>query len=202
MNKIKFISTASLIGLLLCYVTYASVKIAIQKQRDYDRVVNNQSELQDSVKYYRSQSGRQLARVDVLEYKIDEIKKLFPEITNQLTDMRIKLSRVQTVSQSGISTSQQVSAHVRDTNIINNKIVIPVKVFSYRDPWTSISGRIIADSAHLAIRTTDTITQVVHYGPRLHPWAWILSRRQLVQTIETRNPNNKVFYSRIIKVKE
>ncbi len=200
--KTKSIAAVSILAVLLLYVTFQSVRIAITKQKDYNRAITNEVKLKDSINYYRSRRGTETAKTPVLEYKIDELKKLMPEITAALHDLKIKPARVESFAQAEVQQQKEITAHLRDTTILVNNIITPVHAFRFTDPWYDVWGLIDTTSVNLKINSTDTITQVVSRGERTNPWLWIFSRRKLQQTIQSSNPANKIVYSRYIKIKE
>ena len=202
MNRIKFVGTASLIGLLLLFVTGKSLLLYVKSQKDYNRIVANQVKLTDSLTYYRDRAGREVAISPVLEYKLNEALKVIPELQQQLKNLKIKPARIESISETGINQQLSIKPALRDTNIIQNHITVPAKTINYRDPWYKIWGIIVSDTAKLDIKSSDTIIQVVSLGERVTPWLWFFSRRKLVQSIQSRNPNNHISYSRYIKVKK
>lgn len=202
MAKIKLIAGISLVAIFLLLVTGKSLFLYIQAQKDYKRIIRNQVSLTDSLKYYRDRLGREVALSPVLEYKIDDALKVIPELQQEIKNLKIKTGRVETISETGISQQINIQPHLRDTVVIVNNIITPVKSFTYRDPWNTVFGIIDSINAKLNISATDTLIQVVSRGERLNPWLWFFSRRDLVQTIQSRNPANKIVYSRYIKIKK
>jgi hypothetical protein len=198
--KTKLIAGFSIAGIILLYITCQSLYSYIQAQKDIKRLKSNQVTLNDSVKYYRDRSGRETAQVDLLQYSIDEIKQLMPEVTETLRQLKIKPRRAESFSQTEVQQHKEIKAPLRDTTILVNTIITPVQVFQYTDPWYDVIGIVDRTSVDLKINSTDTITQVVSRGDRIKPWLWFFSRRKLVQTIQSRNPSNHIVYSRYIKV--
>jgi len=74
---------------------------------------------------------------------------------------------------------------------------------NYPQFFIGMQAEVQADTAQIKIQSTDTIIQVVsRTGPRLRPYLWIFSPRTLVQTIQSRNPSNKIIYLQTIKIKK
>jgi type II secretory pathway pseudopilin PulG len=184
--------------IFLLYITGQCLYNNIQLQRDNKRLVNSAAALGDTLTHYRDDLGREAAKSKTLELTLTELNKVLPEIRQTLKDLNIKPGRVLSFQETRIIQNKDIKQHLRDSIIFNR---IPVKVFNYTDPWYQIAGIIQADTAALRITSNDTIIQVVSYGPRLNPWLWFLSRRQVIQTIQSRNPSNHIYYNRYIKIK-
>lgn len=200
--KLKYIAGLSIFGLFLLYLAAANVISSIRNQKEVKRLLTNQNTLTDSLTFYKDQAGKEAARVKTLEYTVAEFRQVMPEVVKELKNLKVKPSRVESFSTAGITQEKKIVVINRDTNIIINQVVRPVKSFTYSDPWYKISGLILEDSSSLKIQSADTIVQVVSWGPRKKPWLLFFSRRELVQTIQSKNPFNHIVFSRYIQVKK
>ncbi len=197
--KIKQIAIFSTVAIFLLFITGKCLFLYIQLQKENKRHVNNEQTLTAKIKYYEDQKGRETARTGTLELTVSELSKILPEIRQELKDLKIKSGRVESFSETHIIQNKDIKQVLRDSIIYNH---IPVKTFGYTDPWYSIKAIIQNDSVDLNISSYDTIIQVVSRGDRIKPWLWIFSPRQLVQTIQSRNPSNHINYSMYIKIKK
>ena len=202
MKNLKAIAFLVLAIIILLYITIQSLVAQYQAEKDKARIISNQVTLQDSVTYYRDRLNREAAHVDVMEYTVKELKTILPGIAQDIKDLNIKTSHVQSYSQTEVQQEKEITAHLRDTSIIVNYIYTPAKAFNYTDTWYNVMGIIDSLNINLQIRSTDTITQVVSRGERINPWLWIFSRRKLEQTIQSANPYNKIKYSKYIQIKK
>lgn len=200
--KVKQIATFSVIALCLIYITGKSLFMYIQKQKDYNRMLINSSALHAQVNYYADALGRETAKVRTMEFTVNELSKVLPEVTQALKELKIKPSRVQSYSQASVEQSKVITQILRDTVLIINNIQAPAKSFTYNDSWYQVTGLIRDNSQTLHITSVDTIIQVVSRGERAKPWLWFFSKRKLIQTIQSRNPSNHVTYSRNIQIKK
>lgn len=200
--KVKQIATFSVIALCLLYITGKSLFMYIQGQKNYNRLLSNSSALHAQVNYYADALGRETAKVRTMEFTVNELSKVLPEVTQALQELKIKPSRVQSFSQASVEQSKVITQILRDTVLIINNIQAPAKSFAYNDSWYQVTGLIRDNSQTLHITSIDTIIQVVSRGERAKPWLWFFSKRKLIQTIQSRNPANKIIYSRYIKIKE
>jgi len=200
--KLKHIAILSTVALFLLFVTGKSLYMYIQSQKDYKRVLGNEMALHAQVNYYSDALGRETAKTWVMEYTVNELKNLLPEVSQALQELKIKTKHVQSYSQASIQQFKEIDKPLHDTTIIINTIHTQAKAFVYSDPWYYVSGIVRTDSVKLRIQSTDTIIQVVSRGPRPKPWLWFFSPRTLQQTIQSRNPSNHIAFSRYISIKK
>jgi len=198
----KQVSIMLLAIVLLLYITAQSLIYQYKAEKDKARIIDNQVTLNDSLKYYRDRAGRETATGKTLQYSINELNLLIPEVKTILHDLKIKPRRVESISETSISQHKEISVPAKDSNFRINNIVTPVKLFNYRDPWYNFSGILLNDSVSLKISSTDTLIQVVSWGNRKHWWLWFFSKRELIQTIQSRNPYNHIVFSKFIKIKK
>lgn len=188
--------------LFLLYVIGEGLKLYIQKSKDYKRILQDEINIQDSLKYSRDKLGREMAKSATLSLTVAEMEKVLPEVQQAIQELKIKPARVETYTETAITEHKDLVQRLRDTNIVINKVITPVKAFSYRDSWYKISGIVQSDTVTLDVSSRDTLIQVVSRGARLKPWLWFFSPRQLVQTIECRNPSNHIVFSKYIQIKK
>ena len=180
----------------------------IEARRGYDRLLKNGIIQQDSVTYYKSRNGELIAKSNVQENTVKEFKLLNRSIVNQLTNMKIKDSRVNQYQQTVIEAKGHITVPVRDTTfneIINdsNEIVY-TECFTYCDNYLSLNGVKINNKQDIQYSYTDSINQVIYKGDRMNkngkkmPDWWIFTKRSLQQSIMLANPNAKVKFNKII----
>jgi hypothetical protein len=155
--------------------------------------------LTTELKYVKTQNGNLAAQTDVLLLRTSELKSLFPKEAKAIKDMGVKVSKATQVSNTVIETQKNIITLIRDS-VVND--TIHVKVFDYKDQWYHISGINKGDSQQLKIQSTDTLTQVVFKGERMHPWFWIFSKRKLQQRVSVSNPNAIIKYSQFIQIQQ
>lgn len=195
MNKFLSIICAILLFATLLFNT------ELKKVRaDRDRLSENQSALLSECERYRTESGKNALSVKRLQLSVDELKEKNTAITKVADDLKIKLSRVQSASASGIESQVMATTILRDTIIIRDSIVTNVQVFDWSDSWTDISGLIDGARVDLTIDTRDTLVQIVHKIP--HKFLFIKwGCKAIKQEIVTCNPHTNITYSEYIEVK-
>lgn len=200
MKNLKNYSLMILAIIVMLWITGKALYISYQTQMDNKRLIQNDVNMKAQLTYYFTKSGTEAAKTPVLEYKQKELYRILPEVKQKVKELDIKPKRVESYSETSVASGIEITVPAKDSTIKKNDSVIQGKYFNYADAWYDVEGWIIQDTMNLKISSTDTIYQVVSRGDRLKPWLWFFSRRQLVQTIQSANPNNKVLYSRYIKV--
>jgi len=200
---LKWFVRIAVVGALIYFVFQF-----IQARRGYDRLLKNGIIQQDSVTYYKSRNGELIAKSNVQENTAKEFKLLNRSIDNQLTDMKIKDSRVSQYQQTIIEAKGHITVPVRDTTIteINNDSneIVYTECFTYSDNYLSLSGVKINSKQDIQYSYTDSINQVIYKGDRMTkngkkmPDWWIFTKRSLQQSIMLANPNAKVIFNKII----
>lgn len=183
---------ATLLGALLLFVW---IKVVAAKK--YRHFVSQIEVSHHSILELRAQNGQILAQNRVLELRANELGVLMPELKAEITNLKVKLSRAESVSQTGFSAQHQVVVNVRDSVVYDT---VQAKVFNYRDGYFSISGELVGDKQHLNLGYQDTLVQVVYRGARKHPWMWVFSPRELSQRVSLKNPNARIHYTQTIKL--
>ncbi|MBV5346825.1 hypothetical protein JZU46_01185, partial [bacterium] len=169
--------------IVMLYITGKSLYISYEMQMENQRLIRNDVNMNAQLTYYFDKLGREAAKTPVLEYKQKELYKIFPEVKQKVTDLKIKPKRVESYSEVTVTSGKEITVPAKDSTTKKNDSIIPGKYFAYADNWYNVQGWIIQDTMNLKISSTDTIIQVVSRGGRLNPWLWIFSRRQLTQTI-------------------
>lgn len=169
----------------------------IKSHNNYTRMSDNLDASKKSIKYYKAKNGQSVAKVSAFQLKNNELKSIYPDILDEIQNLKIKRQRVDHYSETVITHEKHIATKLRDSVVYDT---VKVKVFTYKDPFYDVSGKIHNDSINMDIQSTDTITQVVYKGKRRNPWLWVISRRNLEQVISSKNPNSTIVYSQSIKI--
>ncbi|MDR2011422.1 MAG: hypothetical protein LBQ22_13160 [Bacteroidales bacterium] len=147
-----------------------------------------------------TRNGQLANQVKTLRLTVDEFEKYVPELKSEIHNLKIKLKRVESISQITTKITDTIKVPIKDTVILTDSL----KTFSYNDEFTNISGKIFTDSLDLSYSVFDSIIQVVHKG-KYQKWHYALNpfrKRPLVQTITTKNPNTTILYNRHIVIEK
>ena len=187
------------IGVLVLFLI-ASV-VALRKARaEKERLEANQTALLSQVEYYTTKNGKSAADVRKLTLTVDELKQYNATLKKTADDLGIKLKRVQSASTTGVRTEVKFITQVRDSIVYRDSIIVPVKAFTWRDPWTDVQGVIERDSVDLSVQSVDTLTTIVHKVPHKF-WFIKWGCKAIKQTVVSSNPHTKITYTEYIEVK-
>lgn len=189
----------TVIGVLVLFLI-ASV-VALRKARaEKERLEANQTVLLSQVEYYTTKNGKSAADVRKLTLTVDELKQYNATLKKTAEDLGIKLKRVQSASTTGVRTEVKFITQVRDSIVYRDSIIVPVKAFTWRDPWTDVQGVIERDSVDLSVQSVDTLTTIVHKIPHKF-WFIKWGCKAIKQTVVSSNPHTKITYTEYIEVK-
>lgn len=189
----------TVIGVLVLFLI-ASV-VALRKARaEKERLEANQTALLSQVEYWTTKSGKSAADVRKLTLTANELKQTNAALKKTAEDLGIKLKRVQSASTTGVRTEVKFITQVRDSIVYRDSIIVPVKAFTWRDPWTDVQGVIERDSVDLSVSSVDTLTTIVHKIPHKF-WFIKWGCKAIKQTVVSSNPHTKITYTEYIEVK-
>lgn len=198
--------TTGIIWLFLAFVTVTSVTGYIKEQQKSNRLLYDLKAARDSAQTFTTRDGHQASKLIAQNLTPSEFKKVNPETVAKLKNMYIRPGMVQSYTETSAQMKAEVLATVKDSIVANTPANEPgraqgiapepqpekLKVLKYRDKWISISGVVDLDTAKITVLANDTIFTAIYRGERRHPWAWILSRRQLTAAATNRNPYIKI----------
>lgn len=190
-----FITSTVLLLLLIASV------VGLRKERaEKERFKANQTALLSQVEYWATEHGKSVADVLKLTLTVDELRNANARLKQTADELNIKLKRVQSASTTATETEVKVITQVRDSVVYRDSVVVPVKAFVWRDPWTDINGVIEKDSVDLSVSSVDTLTTIVHKVPHKF-WFIKWGCKAIKQTVVSSNPHTKITYTEYIEVK-
>lgn len=186
----------AVLSLLVSFFLFKSIQ---SNKENYRRVVQSASTMSKELVYLKTRDGRVMAQNQVLNLRNRELSLMLPELHRQITNLRIKASRVDNLVSTGIAMDTTLKVLLLDSVVYDT---IQAKVFNYQDGYFSVRGIQIGDSQQLELSYRDTLTQVVFRGKREKTWLWIFSKRKLTQRVALKNPRAKIQYSRAVKIQK
>lgn len=168
---------------------------------DRTRLQSNQRALLSDIDHYKFRDSLNAASIQVLTLRTTEFEKHFSDLNAIIKELGVKLKRVELLSQTAIESRYEIQAPVRDTIFIVANTPEPViaQTLNYRDSHISLEGLIINSRFRGAIKTTDTLTQIVHRIPKkflFFKWG----TKELRQEILSSNPYSNIIYNQTIKI--
>lgn len=187
-----------LIIILVIIIFFLSRSLHHQRQEN-DRLSSNQTALFQDISYYRTRDSLSAASVERLTLTKKELEQNCEALARDIKDLKIKLKRVQSVSQASIETEHIIRTVVRDSLIVRDR-VDTLQCIDYHDNYLTLSGCIEHNHFSGHIMSRDTLLQVIHRVP--HRWWFIKWGTKAVrQEIVSKNPHTHVVYSRYIELK-
>ena len=188
-----------LIIILIIIRFFLSRSLHRQRQEN-NRLSSNQTALFQDISYYRTRDSLSAAGVEKLTLTKKELEQNCEALARDIKDLKIKLKRVQSVSQASIETEHIIHTVVRDSLIVRDR-VDTLQCIDYHDNYLTLSGCIEHNHFSGHIMSRDTLLQVIHRVP--HRWWFIKWGTKAVrQEIVSKNPHTHVVYSRYIELKK
>ncbi len=159
----------------------------------------------DSVRYYRTENGKNAASVQRLELSAAEIRAERDDVAAECRNLHIKIRRLESFSTAQTQTIVDLKTRLCDTVVLHDRDSIIVRdtlrLFRWRDSWVTVEGLIKGDSVGCRIESIDTLHQVVHRIPRRFlfiRWGTKAIRQEIVSS----NPHTRIVYTEYIELKK
>lgn len=194
-NKVIF----TLIALILAIGAFAGFAFRRYQtaKKEVVRLSNNQRSLLSEMDLYRTKDSLSVASIERLQLTNREFERYCSDLKLQVEELGIRVKRLQSVSQTGISTSYPVYIPVRDSIIKTDTLYC----VDYRSPYLEISG--CADRGVFSGRivSRDTLTQVVYRIPHKF-WFIKWGTKAIRQEVICKNPFANISYTEYIELKK
>lgn len=195
MKRFLLITVVILIGI----VTVLSYSLK-QEKVETKRLTGNQRSLLEDVSLYRIKDSLSAASVERLQLTNREFEKYCSDLNKTVSDLNIKVKRLQSVSSSGTETKYDIETVLKDSIVTRDSIVI-LKCLELNTSYLDVSGCIEKDKFVGSIFSRDTLDQVIHRVPHRF-WFIKWGCKAIRQEIVCRNPNSRIVYSRYIELKK
>lgn len=163
------------------------------------RLRSNEHALMADVEFYRTENGRSAASVEALELEILEFREQHERDARQIESLGVRLRRAESYAKSVAVTTLVDTVVMRDTVILYDTVSMPVRHFVGCDAWSRVEGILFGDSLRYAVRTIDTLHQVVHRVP--HKFLFIpYGTKAIRQEVWSSNPNTQLIYTEYIEL--
>lgn len=177
-----------------------------QLKDDIVRMAHNQRTILSDVEYYKSRAGEQVATIEALTLQRDELQNMLPEYETEISNLRIKLRKVESIGRVASETNFVISAPLEDyvhKDIVNERVenvadslreyyssISQVKHFHWADQYNRIDGVIDGDSVHCALSIKDSLTLVAYKKKR----RCLFKRKGKIigYTVISKNPNTHI----------
>jgi seryl-tRNA synthetase len=197
----KYVVLAFLLLISFCFYFASEWKSAQEENR---RLSGNQTALLDDIRFYKTQSGENVAKVQKLELTKNEFEKQCKELKEQVNALGIKTKYLQNVINTITKTEVEIRAIVRDSIVYRNidEPTDTLRCIDFADDYMNINGCIHNNTTFEGkVISYDSLLFVVHRVPKK-----FLFFRWGTKAIEldmlTKNPHSKITFNRYIELKK
>ena len=194
-TKIKIFIVSGFAAVFLAnfvFITRQNKKL----EKENVRLVNNQHALLKSVESFRLKDSTQVTQIEILSISKNELEELCSEQTDEISALKLKLSRVKNYSQ----VSQQAEYIIHDTIYDSVYNTDTLKCINFNNPYISLSGCMTNSQFNGIIQTFDTTVTVVHKEYRKR-FLWFKWKPYYKVTIHNKNPYSSLTNQNYIEVK-
>lgn len=184
--------------LLLGAVVLLSLRVR-HLQQEKTRLEDNQKMLLSDVQYYKTSDSLNAAGVNRLVLTNKEFKKYNADLKKTVENLKLKVRRLQSVSQTAISSVYPIRTTLCDS-ILPDKIDT-IQCVSYHDNYVTLSGCIENKEFSGLIQSRDTLIQIVHRVPRKF-WFIRWGTKAIRQEVISKNPYSKITYTKYIELRK
>lgn len=194
MRKFLFwTALAALISVVVCGV------VIYYLAEENTRLRSNEHALLQGVEFYRTESGRSAASVEALQLELADFREQRSRDVEEIASLGIRLRRAESYAKSVAVTRFADTIVVRDTVVIRDTVAVAARHFEASDAWSRVVGILFGDSLQYAVRTVDTLHQVIHRVPR--KFLFIpYGTKAIRQEVWTSNPNTELVYTEYIEL--
>ena len=115
MKKYLYAAVAIAIAILVGVCAWQGRELTRVKE-ERTRLLNNQNALLEEIDLYETAEGKSAASVQALQLTCDELRRHYLEKCQEVKDLGLKVSRLQSLS----STSTQTSVIVKSCDLLSN----------------------------------------------------------------------------------
>jgi Tfp pilus assembly protein PilE len=179
-------------------------------KQENKRLSNNQTALLEKATYFENKYGESQASVQRLLLTDKELRQSNSTLTNEVKRLGLKLSRVNSITQTAMQNTTTFEAKFQDTPPREgNRFAEAFKAageefnaryVSYSDGWNSFSGYEVDGVLKGKSTSVDTLMQVVHRVPK-KCWFFRYGTKGIRQEITLKNPNSRIFYNEYVELK-
>jgi hypothetical protein len=197
MKKIGLIVIVAILGLLV----FGFFRIrALQKENA--RLTQNQHSLLTDIVYYKTKDSLSAASVEKLTLTTKEMKEHEASLVKEIETLDLKLKRVQSISQTAVTTKYEFKTVIRDSIIVNYKdslLIDTIQCYTYHDRWLDFENC----EGNVSIATKDSLLMVVSRVPKNYLWGLFkCGTKGIKMDVKSSNPYSEIDYVKYIELKK
>ena len=192
--------------LFLLFVSVECFRLYLSEKQEARRWEDNYTAAAAEAERYKTAAGDAAVKITAQEMTIAELKKALPAVIADIKAAGIRPGAVHSFTENTAVMGAHIAAPLKyattATTAPTRADTTPERVrsFEYTDKWFSTAGIIRNDSIIQDISGIDTI-QTIIYSQRRHPWAWILSKKQIKAVTVNKNPGIDITPLKAIYIK-
>lgn len=193
------------LGIILVCAVIGLIKENNRLKEEKERLERNEVALTTEVTHYKTESGKNAAKVLQLEMTVDEFKQTSKEQVKIIEDLNLKIKRLESISTSVTNTNVGGKTQLKDTVYVTLKDSIYVqekaKTFVWSDAWNRIEGKIVGKDVDCSYSGIDTLTIVANRVPKKFLF-FRFGTKYIEINIVNSNPSTNIIYNRTVKFKK
>lgn len=178
---------------LLLFVILAALLISVsalisenaKKEKEIERISQNISVANDSVRYYKDRTGEHVATIGALSYTVGEYERFMAKDKQTISDMKIKLKNA--LNTTKVETKTEV--------VFKEKLIYKpdsTVCFEFSDGWSSIDACINEDSIVGKFTNKENLFLVVHTEKTKRFLWWRYGTKVTDISAKSENPNTTI----------
>ena len=178
---------------LLLFVILATLMISVsalisenaKKEKEIERISQNISVANDSVRYYKDRVGEHVATIGALSYTVGEYERFMAKDKQTISDMKIKLKNA--LNTTKVETKTEV--------VFKEKLIYKpdsTVCFEFSDSFTSIDACINKDSIVGKFTNKENLFLVVHTEKTKRFLWWRYGTKVTDISAKSENPNTTI----------
>lgn len=178
---------------LLLFVILAALMISVsalisenaKKEKEIERISQNISVANDSVRYYKDRVGEHVATIGALSYTVGEYERFMAKDKQTISDMKIKLKNA--LNTTKVETKTEV--------VFKEKLIYKpdsTVCFEFSDSFTSIDACINKDSIVGKFTNKENLFLVVHTEKTKRFLWWRYGTKVTDISAKSENPNTTI----------
>ena len=195
--------TISVILIVLCAVL---CYIANDLDKQVKRLKANETTLLSSAEVYRVNDSLSAARISQLQLSLSQFEKYRAEDQALIKSLRVDNKGLRDIITSASETNRKLQLKLKDSLRVDTitQYIDTLKCFSFRDPWTTLSGCFHKDTTTLSIQNIDSLIAVTNIERKRFlffklPVKWF-GYRSKQATILSKNPYTTIRHIEYITI--
>lgn len=187
-----------LVEALLVLAVLFLARMLLDSGAEIERLESNQKALNQSITYYETRLGEEVASCEALRLRCSEYEARHARDAAELRTLGVRLRCLESASKLATESELKFQTPLEPApSVVSDS----VRLFAWRDAWVEVEGALRADTLHCQIRSVDTLVQVVHRVPhRFLFFRW--GTKALRQEIRSKNPHTRIVYAEYIKIEK